>query len=83
MVTDFLQVSLEDNENIKGEIIPEETMIRNILITIFNFSGLFGVLLGCSLNFCICYTFVMIASYRQRWSTVCGKLQDVTLRFQF
>ena len=41
-----------------------------------------GILLGCILAFIISYTFIMTVSYRQRWSTVCGKLQDIELRYK-
>ena len=41
-----------------------------------------GILLGCVLTFIISYTLIMTVSYRQRWSTVCGKLQNIELRYQ-
>ena len=45
-----------------------------------NFSGIGGILLGCVLTLWICYICIVTVSYRQRWSSVCGKLYDVTLR---
>ena len=45
-----------------------------------DFSGLTGMLFGSLMSIFICYTCAITVSYRQRWSTVCGKIHDITLR---
>ena len=70
-----------DGKGLRSDIIPFWTL-RYKLITFLHFSGMLGILLGCVLTFIISYTLIMTVSYRQRWSTVCGKLQNIELRYQ-
>ena len=45
-----------------------------------SFSAFLGSLVGSTLSFSLCYIVVVAVSYRQRWSTVCGKIKDISLR---
>ena len=54
--------------------------VFNICIDRGNLSGLGGILLGCVLTLCISYSFIVTVSYRRRWSTLSGKIHDITLR---
>ena len=47
---------------------------------ILSFSAFVGSFFVSTLSFSLCYIVVVAVSYRQRWSTVCGKIKDIYLR---